>query len=170
MVSVLRTQTPTNAGVSLAEIEEAYRTGYPRFLAVAAMLCESSEDGREAVQEAFAQAIRSRGTYRGDAPLEAWLWRIVVNAARSATRRPRAVPVGEISEQGSAQERADDVISGLLAALPVRQRTVLFLRYYADLEYSTIADCLEMQVGTVGSTLSAALAALRRGMGKEGAK
>jgi RNA polymerase sigma-70 factor (ECF subfamily) len=170
MVSALRKQARVTVGASLADIEEAYRAGYPRFLAVAGMLCESAEDGREAVQEAFAQAIRSRGTYRGDAPLEAWLWRIVVNAARSAARQPRPVPVGEVSEQIAAQERPDDMIGGLLAALPARQRTILFLRYYADLDYSTIAKCLEIELGTVGSTLSAALAALRRGIGKEGAK
>ena len=55
----------------------------------------------------------------------------------------------------------------LLFALPDRQRTVLFLRCYADLDYRAIAAVLEMEVGTVGSTLNAALAALRRGLAGE---
>ena len=41
---------------------------------------------------------------------------------------------------------------------------MLFLRYYAELDYRTIAEVLDMQVGTVGSTASAALAVLRRRM------
>jgi RNA polymerase sigma factor (sigma-70 family) len=56
---------------------------------------------------------------------------------------------------------------GVLGGLPVRQRTVLFLRFYADLDYRTIADVLDIGVGTVGSTLNAALAALRREMARE---
>jgi hypothetical protein len=41
-----------------------------------------------------------------------------------------------------------------IAALPDRQREVLFLRYYADLDYRTVADVLGIAVGTVSATLS----------------
>jgi DNA-directed RNA polymerase specialized sigma24 family protein len=41
---------------------------------------------------------------------------------------------------------------------------VLFLHYYADLSYATIADALGIQVGTVGATLHGAREALRRGL------
>jgi RNA polymerase sigma factor (sigma-70 family) len=150
-------------GVSLQEIEAAYRSGFPRFVSVAAMVCGSAEDGREAVQEAFARAIRARDSYRGEADLDAWLWRIVVNTARSAVRRPRPLPVGDVPERpAEAEERAE--AWRLLERLPERQRTVVFLRFYADMEYRTIASVLEMELGTVGSTLNAGLAALRRGM------
>jgi DNA-directed RNA polymerase specialized sigma24 family protein len=39
---------------------------------------------------------------------------------------------------------------------------VLFLRYYADLDYRRIAEVLEIRPGTVGATLNQAHAALRR--------
>jgi DNA-directed RNA polymerase specialized sigma24 family protein len=39
---------------------------------------------------------------------------------------------------------------------------VLFLRYFADLDYRAIASVLGVTPGTVGSTLNAAHAALRR--------
>ena len=45
--------------------------------------------------------------------------------------------------------------------LPERQRLVLFLRYYADLDYRATASVVGISVGTVGSTLNAAHAALR---------
>ena len=48
-----------------------------------------------------------------------------------------------------------------LVALPERERLVVFLRYFADLDYREIAAALEVEVGTVGATLSAAHAALR---------
>jgi RNA polymerase sigma factor (sigma-70 family) len=49
-----------------------------------------------------------------------------------------------------------------VAALPERQRLVVFLRYYADLDYRTIADALDVEVGTVSATLAAAHRAVRQ--------
>lgn len=95
--------------------------------------------------------------------MEAWIWRIVVNTARSAARRPRPVPVGDVPEQAGEEEARVEAWR-LLERLPARQRTVLFLRFYADLDYRMIAAVLEMEVGTVGSTLNSGLAALRRAM------
>jgi RNA polymerase sigma factor (sigma-70 family) len=44
--------------------------------------------------------------------------------------------------------------------LPERQRLALFLRYYADLDYATIAQALAISGGTVGATLNQAREAL----------
>ena len=48
-----------------------------------------------------------------------------------------------------------------LARLPERQRTAVFLRYYADLDYAAIGEALGISTGTVAATLNAAHAALR---------
>jgi RNA polymerase sigma factor (sigma-70 family) len=42
-----------------------------------------------------------------------------------------------------------------------RQRLIVFLHYYADLDYRRIAQILGISEGTVGATLSAARSALR---------
>jgi RNA polymerase sigma factor (sigma-70 family) len=52
-------------------------------------------------------------------------------------------------------------IRGCLALLPERQRLALFLRYYADLDYATIARALGVRRGTISATLNQAHAALR---------
>jgi DNA-directed RNA polymerase specialized sigma24 family protein len=44
---------------------------------------------------------------------------------------------------------------------------VLFLHYYADLDYATIAEALGISPGTVGATLSTARGALRRALTHE---
>jgi RNA polymerase sigma factor (sigma-70 family) len=46
--------------------------------------------------------------------------------------------------------------------LPERQRLAVFLRYWADLDYRAIAEVLEVELGTVSATLSAAHQSLRR--------
>jgi DNA-directed RNA polymerase specialized sigma24 family protein len=154
------------SGARLADIEALYRADYDRFVAVAVMLCGDPDAGRDAVQEGFARAIRSRSSYRGQGPLAGWVWRIVVNAGRSTARRPRPEALGRLPEPaGAGPTEAPEY--ALLQTLPVRQRTVLFLRYYADMDYRAIAGVLEIEVGTVGSTLNAALTALRREMARE---
>ena len=127
------------------------------------MACSITGDrevAAEAVQDGFADAIRSRETFRGDGPLEAWVWRAVVNAARK-TLRPKLVALSATSEPYEEPAARPD-LAPLISDLPERQRTVLFLRYQADLPYSVIAEVLGIEVGTVSATISAAHRNVRR--------
>ncbi len=152
-------------GVSLGEIEALYRGSFRRLLRVAAMIVEDRDAARDVVQDAFAQAVRSRSSYRGDGVVEAWLWRIVVNTARSYRRTSlpplQALLEGEPISNG-AGEIEDSALRTAIAALPERQRLAVFLRYYADLDYATIAEALGVRPGTVAASLNAAHASLRR--------
>lgn len=151
--------------VRIQELEELYGRRYPHFVRVAAAITGDAESGRDAVQTGFAQAVRKRHAFRATGPLEAWVWRIVVNEAhrlRRAEQRPSAVGVHEPWSNGHA---SDDLgVRAWIATLPERQRAAVFLRYYADLEYGAIAELLGIEVGTVSATLSAAHATLRKQM------
>ena len=70
----------------MAEIESLYRERFPDFVAVAASIVGERESAREVVQDAFASVVRSRGDFRREAPLEAWVWRAVINSARKKRR------------------------------------------------------------------------------------
>jgi RNA polymerase sigma-70 factor, ECF subfamily len=139
----------------LEELEAFYRTNLADLRRVATAIAGDRELGCDAVQEAFARAVRKRRSFRGTGSLDAWLWRIVVNVARDARRR-RPEPAGpaEPSTNGHAP-----VVP--LELLTERQREIVFLHYYADLDYAAIADALEISPGTVGATLNAARRTLR---------
>ena len=47
-------------------------------------------------------------------------------------------------------------VAPFIARLPERQRLVVFLRYYADLDYRSIGEARGIGVGTVAATLAAA--------------
>lgn len=149
-------------GASVEEIEHAYRTGFRRFLRVAAGMLGSEERGFDAVQAAFVAALRHRNGFRGEGALDAWLWRMVVNSARKL-QVERSEPAQRRIDAAAAPEPPHGIRSRI-ADLPERQRLVLFLRYYADLDYRTIADALGISEGTVGATLNAAHATLRRAL------
>jgi RNA polymerase sigma factor (sigma-70 family) len=54
------------------------------------------------------------------------------------------------------------LVRAAVQQLPERQRLVLFLRHYADLDYGSIAVALSISDGTVAATLHAAHARLRQ--------
>jgi RNA polymerase sigma factor (sigma-70 family) len=149
--------------LSLREIEDLYRSQSPRFRRVAFAILRDEEDAHEAVQEAFARAIRARASFgrRGDS--EAWLWRTLVNTCHDVGRRRRllAEPVPEPWAAPSPNGAVDADLRTVVAQLPERQRLVLFLRHYADLSYAQIAETLGVERGTVAATLHAAHASLR---------
>jgi DNA-directed RNA polymerase specialized sigma24 family protein len=148
----------------IAELEELYRNRRPEFCRVATAIAGDRGLGEDAVQDAFAKAVRKRRSYRRRGSLEAWVWRIVVNAARDARRRR---PLLADPQEPHVTETNGHGLWVPLELLTERQREVLFLHYYADLNYATIADALGISPGTVGATLSTARAALRRGLTHE---
>jgi len=147
-------------GASLDELEALYRSRFDVFARVASSVTRDPDRARDAVQEAFAVAVQKRRSFRGEGPLEAWLWRIVLNAARTDARRDIPLPaqVEPVSTNGGYE--SDARLRLALANLPERQRTAVFLRYYADLDYAAIAEALGISPGTVAATLNAAHATL----------
>jgi RNA polymerase sigma factor (sigma-70 family) len=142
----------------LEGIELIYRHRYPAFLRVAVAITGDEHSGADAVQDAFVGVVRSRRGIRRRSALEAFVWRAVVNAARS--RRP--VMEAELPELGApTPEEPDEAVRAAIAALPERQRLVLFLRYFADLDYRTIARIMGVRPGTVAASLNAARAAVK---------
>jgi DNA-directed RNA polymerase specialized sigma24 family protein len=102
-------------GASIAELERVYRADFLRFVRVATAIAGDEESGADAVHDAFLQAVRMRRSYRGEGPLEAWVWRMVVNAAKKRATPPRGVDQGGVpaNENGFG-----DPIRSVIAALP----------------------------------------------------
>ena len=143
----------------IEDLEELYRARRAEFCRAASAIAGDRGLGEDAVQEAFAKAVRKRRSYRGRGSLEAWVWRIVVNAARDVRRR--RMPAEAVDRTAATNGRGPSLPLELLTD---RQREVLFLHYYADLDYTTIAEGLGISPGTVGATLSTARGVLRRAL------
>ena len=142
--------------------EALYEREYPRLLR--ALVAIGGDDGaaEDAVQEAFVRAYK-----QGLASLErpgAWLLVVATRVLfRDQRRRVTAVKVETLPSAGGeidfAVERADLLTA--LRQLPERQRAIVVARYYYDLTFAEIAKAFDIKSGTVGATLSQALARLR---------
>jgi RNA polymerase sigma-70 factor, ECF subfamily len=160
------------AGATVEEIEVVYRARLEVFVRVCVALLGDRELAIDAVHEGFAATIRNRAAFRGEGTVEGWVWGAVVNAAKNHRRarsgREAHTAEGEperlASRPAGGGLEARGAIRDEVAMLPERQRLALFLRYYADLDYREIAAALDVSVGTVGSTLNAAHATLRRAL------
>lgn len=152
-----RQPTPT------PDLEALYRSDYRRYLRVALGFLGDIDTAHDAVQEAFARALRSSSAFRQDASLATWVWRTLVNLCLDWQRRDARKPIPERPEPASESVPAPDAaLSAAIAGLPPRQRAVVFLRHYADLDYVAIAAVLGISRGTVAATLYAAHEGLRR--------
>src|SRR5215211_891108 len=152
-------------GATLAAIEGIYRSQLPEFRRAAAAITGDRELACDAVQDAFARAVRRQAGFRGEGSLNGWIWRIVINTTLSQTRarRPTSPLAGDPSTPDNGHtDAATQRVRSALALLPERQRLILFLHYYADLDYATIAEAIGISTGAVGATLHTARANMRR--------
>jgi RNA polymerase sigma-70 factor (ECF subfamily) len=152
-----------------AGIERLYRERYTRFRNGVAPVVGSYEAARDAVQEGFARALRASGQYSGRGSLEGWVWRIVLRTALEQQRPGEEVPFDAVDAAFVEPER-DSALTDAVRALPARRRLVVFLRYFADLPYETIAEVLEVEAGTVAATLAQARRALALILDEEGVR
>jgi RNA polymerase sigma-70 factor, ECF subfamily len=134
-------------GADPAEVEAIYRARLADFRRVAAAIVGDVERGSDA---------------SGEGSLEAWRWRLVVNQARDELRAARRVPIPVLLSANGSATHEDARLAAAIAALPERQRVAVFLRYYADLDYASIAEALGVKSGTVAAALNAAHENLRK--------
>lgn len=142
-------------------------------------LLDNAEDARDVVQEAFLSAYQSLDSFKGDARFFTWLYRIAVNTAISLKRKQRAmvrIETGRDSEPtlephdpsaesrpGHALEQAEQGrhVREALARLSPEHRAVLVMKDMEGQKYETMAEVLQVPIGTIRSRLHRARLELR---------
>ena len=117
------------------------------------------------VAEAFAKAwVSWRKVRRHPAP-RAWVVRTALNTGASWwRRRRRELPLAghDLTAPGDLGSGLDATLLTAIWRLPARQREVIALRIFLDLDTATIASQLGIEAGTVRMHLSRGVQALRR--------
>jgi RNA polymerase sigma factor (sigma-70 family) len=142
-----------------AQIEQLYRERYVGFRNALTPVAGSRDAARDAVQEAFALALRDVKKLRRQDSLAAWVWQIAWRLAVRARRTVDEDPPEDLS-LAPQDEAKDPQLSAAIRTLPPRRRMVVFLRYFADFSYAEIAEALGVAEGTVAASLAQAHAAL----------
>lgn len=149
-------------GVSTEEFVEFYTTYKDRCLRAAVASGMPSDRAEEAVAEAFARAWARWRTVRAMHAPAAWVVRTAINANITWWRRHRREIVSEAPPDRPVLDEMGRVdLVAAVGRLPPRQREVVVLRYFLDLDNRTAARWLGIAPGTVGAHLHHALASLR---------
>lgn len=156
---------------------EIVRRHQRRALRIAWVICQSTEEAQDAVQDAFVKAHRGLDGFRDGASLTPWLMRIVANEARNRRRstfRWRRTQLRDLATTRFVDESTEPealagldrrAVTGALARLNERDREVLGYRFLAGLSEGETAELLSCPIGTVKSRTSRALERLRAELG-----
>jgi RNA polymerase sigma-70 factor (ECF subfamily) len=114
-------------------------------------------DVDDAVQEALVRAWRHRAKLSGERAPEPWVARIARNealraAGHASARAAREVELTEAREPaaaGGVPEAEHFDVRRALRPLAPQDRTLIGLRYFADLSHPELADALDLPIGTV---------------------
>src|SRR3984957_10367166 len=156
-------------GASRPDFTEFYQRSRDGCLRAVLVSVGDQDTAQDVVDEAFARAWASwRTVSRHPAPA-AWVVRTALNASISRwRRRRREVPVADLAlvadrpaGGGAAASSVDPRIMAALLRLPARQRQVVALRLFLDLDTAGTARVLGIAPGTVQAHLGRAMAALR---------
>lgn len=136
-------------------------------------LCHDPAEAADLTQGTFLKALESLPRFEARSSFYTWLFRIAVNLAFSQRRdrqRRRTVPLDDPDESGRADGRAPPAaphdaaqeleqretrerVAGALARLDPEFRAAVVLKDIEDLDYATIAEILEVPIGTVKSRI-----------------
>jgi len=140
-------------------IEQLYRDRFAGYCDALTAVTGNRESARDAVQEAFARALRRRRRLRRAESLAPWVWTIALRVALDA-RRCAATEL-DLSDPVLPDPERDPELAAAIKSLPPRRRLIVFLRYFADFSYGEIAEACQVREGTVAATLAQAHDALR---------
>jgi RNA polymerase sigma-70 factor, ECF subfamily len=161
-------------GTAFDEIVTRYER---RVFSIAIRICRHHDDARDVTQDVFITALRTLGSFRGDAQLSTWLHRVTVNASLDLVRKrqrregpgleevgdkPDEAPGPEAAAIGSVRARE---VHAALGRIPADQRAVIVLHDLQGLDYAEVAAAVEVPVGTVKSRIHRARLALARELG-----
>jgi RNA polymerase sigma-70 factor (ECF subfamily) len=146
---------------------------------IAYRMTANHEDADDVAQETFLRAHRALGSFRGDASLRTWLFRIAmnlsINVGRShAGRRTEdldleRLPDAKWSEGPAGEKRllaSEEAarVRGAVGALPPRQKQVVLLRMYEEMAFHEIAAVLDCPIGTAKANFFHAMNNLRKAL------
>ncbi|MDE7125922.1 MAG: sigma-70 family RNA polymerase sigma factor, partial [Muribaculaceae bacterium] len=124
-------------------------------------MVQSHDDANDLLQNTFMKAWQNLESFRGDAKLSTWLYKIAVNESVTFLAKERKRLNISLDDQESAlinTIEADEYMDGdrlalllrqAVALLPEKQRLVFNMKYYDEMKYEQISEILGTSVGAL---------------------
>jgi RNA polymerase sigma-70 factor (ECF subfamily) len=175
------------AGGDRAAFETLMRRYNRRLYRLARASLRDDAEAKDALQDAYLNAYRAIGNFRGDATLSTWLSRLVLNECgmrqRRSARRRDIIPlissetsmaetenvadVAEGPERAAARTQMRSILESKVSGLPEALRVVFVLRSVEELSVAETAETLGITQETVRMRHFRAKGLLREALARE---
>jgi len=165
----------SGSGDAAVAVTSLFREHHLELVRLALVMVGDLATAEDVVQDAFERLHRGWRGLRQPSSGLAYVRSSVLNGCRSVHRRAAvarkhapalAGPAASVLDAASATDDRGEMAAAL-RLLPRRQREVLVLRYYLDLDVAAIAGTLRISPSAVRSTNTRGLAALAKALGEE---
>jgi len=152
------------------DFDRLYRDSYPNIYRTMLAVLADPAAAEDCTQDAFVQAFRAWARWRPNAPAEAWLHRIAINAAVSYQRKSSLRSIGELIRRlgrpavgpDPAQVALDRDLVAALRRISPKLRAALVLRHYHGYNNREIAAAIGVSERTVNKRLRLAAESMRK--------
>jgi RNA polymerase sigma-70 factor (ECF subfamily) len=162
-------------GDAFAEVFELFKG---RIYRLCLSMTKNVSEAEDLTQEAFLQAFRNVGTFRGDSAFSTWLYRVAQNTVLMEFRRSKGPPMLSLDEplslgSGSPRHelgRRDPLLSAVIDRITLHRamlglspgcRRILGLHEIQGYQHQEIAHLLHCSIGTSKSQLHKAKQKMR---------
>ena len=155
--------------------ERLYRRHSPRIYSLACRMAGSRQEGEDLLQEIFLQVHRKLGSFRGEAALGTWLYRLAMNHCLDFVRSRQvrmSLQTDALEDEGAMEPAAprDTPVARLdleraIQRLPDGYRAAFVLHDVEGLDHKQVAEMLGVTEGTSRSQVFKARMKLRQMLG-----
>ena len=129
----------------------------------------SHDDANDLLQNTFIKAWTNIDSFRGDARLSTWLYRIALNETLTFLAHEQSRQTIDIdSPEGSLADRlegntwfdgdnAQKLLQEAILTLPDKQRLVFNLKYFEEMKYEEMSKLLDTSVGALKASYHLAI-------------
>jgi RNA polymerase sigma-70 factor (ECF subfamily) len=157
----------------MAAFEALFQSHGARMKSLALNVLGNRSDAEDAVQEAFLRAYKNRGSFRSDAALWTWVYRILLNACHDIGRSRVARRVGQTIDSDLATDLPSPTtdtsmrltLRRAVGELAPIYRDVFLLCEVEGYTHREVADILEIPEGTSKGRLFEARRQLKAALG-----
>lgn len=124
------------------------------------------EDADDVLQNTFLKAWQARDSFRGDAKIGSWLFRIATNEALNFIEKNKITSDGEMPDVASDPyfdgDETERQLQRAVTALPPKQKQVFLMKYFQDMKYEEMSEILGTSVGSLKASYHMAVEKIQK--------
>jgi RNA polymerase sigma-70 factor (ECF subfamily) len=124
----------------------------------------NEEDAEDLAQDVFVKVWNKASSFKGDASLKTWIYRITVNESLNFVRKRKIASFVDAIEAALSfqsdntdtklhQSEEQNIVRKAIGSLPKNQRIAITLRTFKNLQYEEVAVIMELSVSSVESLI-----------------